>query len=260
MPFGLEYSDQILLYRAFITRAFRPHALIAVVLLLMSFAVSAKGGAKDWNGSLGVTSDYVYRGVSSSWERDAYQAGLQMRLGEQWQVGVSASTVETRDNTGTPIEAIASASRNWSLSADWQLRAGYLHHQYFGHRTLYSFDYDELFASASFRSQLALSVQLSPNAARYRYQQSPERGLVAAVEVTWLQPLFWEFSGSVGAGYNDLSSIYGTGYAYGHAALLRDIGPLGLSVMFINTDDHAAYIYGSEITGKRWAATARWRF
>lgn len=256
MRFGLGYSIRLPIYRALFRRAFLVRATGALVLCVVSFASSAK----DWHASLATSSEYVYRGVSFSWERPAYQAGFQFRFPERWQVGVWASTIETRDNTGTPIEATASASGNWTLADDWQLRTGYVRHQYFGHRTIYSYDYDELFATASFRSQLTLSVSASPNAARHRYQDSPERALVTAVEVTWLQPLFWEMSGSLGAGYNDVSALYDAGYAYWHAALLRDIGPLGLSVMFINTDDHAATIYGDEITGKRWAATARWRF
>jgi uncharacterized protein (TIGR02001 family) len=255
MRFGLGYSIRLPRYRALMGRDFFARTIGMLALCVVSFA-----SAKDWQASVGASSDYVYRGVSLTWERPAYQAGFQVRLPKRLQFGVWASTIETRDNVGTPLEATAFASGNWILSDDWHLRTGYVRHQYFGHRGIYSFDYDEFFASASFRSQLTLSVNLSPNAARYRYQESPERALVMAFEATWLQPLFFDMSASVGAGYNDLSSLYGTGYTYWHAGLLRDIGPLGLSVMFIDTDDHAATIYGDEITGKRWAATARWRF
>ena len=255
MRFGLGYSIRLPLYRALLQRA-----RFACATGALALCVSFTSSAKDWQASVAASSDHVYRGVSLSWEQPSYQASFQYRLPERWQVGVWASTIETRDHVGTPIEATASASGNWLLSNDWHLRTGYVRHQYFGHRTFYSYDYDELFAATTFRSQLTVSVSASPNVARYRYQDSPQRAFVTAVEATWSQPLFWELSGSIGAGYNDLSSLYDTGYTYWHAALLRDIGPLGLSVMFINTDDHAATIYGYEITGNRWAATARWRF
>jgi len=180
-------------------------SLIFTAFVGFLFVVTAAHAQDMWGGSLAVTSDYVYRGVSLSRGQVAYQGGAHLRLPGQWQVGVWASTIETRDDEGTPFEANFMISHAWALGSDWELRAGYTRYQYFALPSYVNYDHDEVFASASFRSQLTLGLNYSPNIARYRYQQGEEHGAAAAVDATWLQPLFGDWAATAGLGYYDLS-------------------------------------------------------
>jgi uncharacterized protein (TIGR02001 family) len=235
--------------------------VLRMCIALLAMAASATSVAQDqWGGSLAITSDYVYRGVSYSRGRVAYQGGAHVRLPSGWQMGVWASTLEARDGSGTPIEATAFVAHGWTLGADWSARVGYTHYQYFGPPTLFSYDYDEVFASVTYQSQLTVGVTYSPNVVRYRHQQTVLRDTAAAIDVNWLQPLAGTWSATVGAGYYDVSALYATGYAYWHLGVMGVLGPIELDLLHINSDSHAAAIYGESLTGPRWAAIARWRF
>jgi uncharacterized protein (TIGR02001 family) len=223
--------------------------------------VSAESRVKDFlGGSLAVTSDYVYRGISLSYGQVAYQGGVHLRLPSQWQVGIWGSTVENFWGRGDPFEATAFVAHAWTLDANWSLQAGYTHYQYFGEPTLLGYDHDELFASASFQSRLTLGITYSPNVGRYQYQQPVLRAAATAVDATWSQPLISVWSATAGAGYYDVSALYGEGYGYWHLGLTGGVGPVELDVIYVDTSTQAAYIYGNSISGPRWSATARWRF
>jgi uncharacterized protein (TIGR02001 family) len=175
-------------------------------------------------------------------------------------VGVWGSTIETRDNDGTPFEANFIVSRAWVLDANWDFRAGYTRYQYYGLPTYVDYDHDEVFVTASFQSRLTLGLNYSPNIVRYRYQQAEAHGAATTVDATWLQPVLGDWSATAGLGYYDLSSLYDTGYAYWHLGVVGAIGPIELDMLYIDTADEAEQIYGESITGQRWSATARWRF
>jgi uncharacterized protein (TIGR02001 family) len=250
------------LLRSLRRRAWVVHASAALFVFSNLFVVApAQSRVQDqFGGSLAITSDYVYRGVSLSYGQIAYQAGAHLRLPDQWQIGVWGSTIENYFHDGTPIEATAFLARAWTLDSNWSLRAGYTRYQYFGPQTLLSYDHDELFVSASFQSQLTLALSYSPNVGRYRYQQAEQRGAATGIDATWSQPLISVWSATVGAGYYDLSALYDTGYGYWHLGLAGAVGPVDLDILYIDTAKQAAYIYGNSITGSRWSATARWRF
>jgi uncharacterized protein (TIGR02001 family) len=229
--------------------------------ITLSAPVRAETRIVDYlGGSLAITSDYVYRGISLSYGQVAYQGGVHLRLPSQWKVGVWGSTVENLYGRGSPFEATAFIAHAWTLDANWSLQAGYTHYQYFGEPTYIGYDHDEIFASVSFQSRLTFGLSYSPNVGRYRYQQPVLRAAAAAADATWSQPLVSVWSGTIGAGYYDVSALYGDGYGYWHLGLTGAVGPVDLDLLYIDTSTQAAYMYGNSITGSRWSATARWRF
>lgn len=220
-----------------------------------------------FGGSVAVTSDYVYRGVSLSRGRAAYQAGAHWQLPAQWRIGVWGSTIEATDR-GTPIETAAFAGRAWALTGNWSMRASYTHYQYFGVRTSPSPDYDELAVALSYRSQLSMNLTWAPNAVRYgsvpqyvySYRAPDNRASALAIEASWLQHLWKDWSGTAGAGYYDVSRLYRRGYAYWHVGVTGAVGPIELDLLHIDSNAGAERIYGPQVTGARWSALARWRF
>jgi len=241
-----------------------PHALAACVAF---FCLAAQ--AQDrFGGSLAVTSDYVYRGVSLSRGRAAYQGGVHMRLPANWQVGVWGSTIETANRQRTPIEATAFVARSWSWNNDWSSSVSYTRYAFFGLNTSSSIDYDEVATVLAFRSQLSFAVSWAPNIVRYGASQpyaypnqsSVSRKSAVAIEASWQQPIWLDWSATAGVGYHDLSDLYGRGYLYWHAGLTGALGPIELDLLHINSDSDARRLYGRQSTGPRWSALARWRF
>jgi uncharacterized protein (TIGR02001 family) len=211
-------------------------------------------------GSIAATSDYVYRGVSLSYGRVAYQGGVHAQLPGQWQVGVWGSTIEVPTATSTPFEATAFLAHTWMFAQDWSVRAGAIHYAYFRLPTQLDYDYDEVFTAVSYQSRLLLGLSWMPRVPRYQPGQPALHAATTAVDATWAQPLLLDWSATIGLGYYDLSALYDTGYAYWHVGLTGPVGPFELDLLHINSDSDARYIYGELRTGPRWSATLRWRF
>jgi len=214
----------------------------------------------QWGGSLAIASEYVYRGVSLSFGQVAYQGGLHLKLPSQWQVGVWGSTVKNHNVNSTPIETTGFIAHAWTFASDWNVEAGFTHYQYFGSSPPFGYDYDEVFASASYQSQWAVNVSWTPNLSRHLTQQSSMRASATSIDTTWLQPIVLDWSATAGFGYYDLSALYGFGYAFWHAGLTGPVGPVEVDLLYIDSGGNARYIYGESPTGERWAAIVRWRF
>src|SRR4051812_25604757 len=79
---------------------------VIICVITIPAPALAESRLKDYlGGSVAVTSDYVYRGISLSYGQVAYQGGVHVRLPSQWQVGIWGSTVENFWGRGDPFEA-----------------------------------------------------------------------------------------------------------------------------------------------------------
>jgi len=236
-------------------------ALLCGWLLLL---VSAVAGAGDLvGGSIGVTSDYVYRGVSHSRGHPAAQGDLRLRLGGNTQIGVWASTLDHK-YADDEFQVDGFLSYRFDITPEWQMRVQYTHSAFVNDRSPLGYDYDELAASIAYQMRISLTAAWIPNAARYRYWGGPIRDDAYAYDAAWLEPLFSIWHASLGIGYYDVSSLYGTGYAYWHVGIVGAAGPFGIEALWIDTQERAAYMaggaYSEEIVGGRWSAAVRWRF
>jgi uncharacterized protein (TIGR02001 family) len=212
-----------------------------------------------WGGSVGIASDYVYRGVSLSDGRYAWQGSLFAGVGKHWSAGLWASTVENQWSRGSPFEVNAYLAYAIEPAADVNIRTAWTHYAYFGPRSQLTYDYDELSVSIAYRSRWILGVSFMPNAEGTWYGDRAESTAWAA-DVTAVQPLYKAWSGTVGGGYYDVSGLYSTGYAYWHAGVTGSVGAVDMDLLYLGSDHHAERIYGQAVTGSRWSAALRWRF
>jgi len=214
----------------------------------------------NWGGSVSMTSDYVYRGVSLSRGRAAIQGGLHAGVGSHLSGGVWVSTVENQRDEGTPLETSGFLAYAWQPKIDWSVRAAWTHYVYFGRPSQVTYDYDELAVSLAYQSRWVVGVAWMPNAEVFRYPEGRKQASAAAADFSWAQPVIGAWSATAGAGYYDVSDLYDTGYAYWHAGFTGSVGPCELDLLYIDSDHHATRIYGQSITGTRWSAALRWRF
>jgi len=211
-------------------------------------------------GSIGVTSDYVYRGVSLSAGNPAIQADLHYRTSGGWVVGTWASYADMGADDGPGSELDLYISRGWILSPDWDLRTTLTHYTYPDDPRRASYDYDELVASLGYQSRLFATVAWSPNATRYSHSGWVEDSTALSYELTAVQPLIGQLAASAGVGYYDLARELESDYWYWNVGLACSLGHAQFAVSYIDTDQNASRALGYENTGGRWAGSVTWRF
>jgi uncharacterized protein (TIGR02001 family) len=212
--------------------------------------------AGDVNGSIAVTTDYIYRGLSQTAGKAAAQAGAQFHSSDGWNAGVWASSVDFQNGAGLAYELDLHAGYSWSLSPDWSMNVGYVHYAYLDDNDA-GYDYDELNASVSYQQWVTASVAWSPNTSKHTYWGFISEKHAAAYELSMLQPLDPRWSLCAGVGYYDLSDLVDTGYWYWSAGLSFTFQGMQVDLLHIDTDATAARLFDG---GSRWTAGLTWRF
>ena len=105
------------------------------LIVVVSISFASPVWAANWgtlSGSLAVTSDYRFRGVSQSDLRPAPQAELDWNAPGQWTLSVWVSRIDFRDHQNTSIELDMSADKRFDLAGtDIDIEA--LYHAYPNH-------------------------------------------------------------------------------------------------------------------------------
>jgi uncharacterized protein (TIGR02001 family) len=227
----------------------------AAVLPMLPCAAVAEG----LSGSVAVTTDYIYRGLSQTGGNPAIQGGVQWQWPAGWNAGVWSSTVEFTPDRGPRFEVDAHAGRAWSLNTDWSARIGWTHYFYPDDEGL-EYEYDELSAAISFQQRVTATIAWSPNASRFGYGERVSDRRAIAYELTALQPLTPRWSVCAGVGYSDLRDLFGAGYWYWNAGVTFIWDALQVDLMRIDNDETARELFGNQAGGGQWTAALSWRF
>ena len=215
--------------------------------------------ADGFGGSLAVTTDYVFRGVSQSRGGAALQGNAEYVLPAGWVTGVWGSTTRLDPRSGTRAEFDAYLSHRWNIGGDWNAKLTALHYFYpFDARELH-YDYSELAAAMSYRNRAFLTVAWSFDASRYSTSGYAD-GNAISYDFAWITPLPHALTANVGVGYYDLSDLFDRGYWYWNAGIGYDIGDWHAEASYIGTDHTASRLFRRENVGNRWVATLLRRF
>lgn len=232
------------------------HIVLSTISLLL---VHPAGARDDLGGSIAVTTDYIYRGISQTRGNPAIQGGIQLQSPAGWSVGVWSSSVDFGSRFSPSHEIDLHAARSWSLGPDWSAQLGLTHYEYPDDRGA-SYDYDELLASLSFQQRITASVSWSPNLSRFAAGTLARKRRALSYEVTLLQPLSAHWSLCAGAGHYDLRDLFGTGYWFWNAGVTFNWDALQIDLSRIDTDTTAERLFGYQASGSRWTAALTWRF
>jgi len=251
-------------------------AALGVPALLGSRAALATG---TFGGSLALTSDYVYQGLSLTCGGSAAQADVHYQIGPAQSatrsfLGVWGSAGLGREPCHQDREINLYAGQRFAAGADSSITLSYVHYAYPGGSYIYEplagrrYDYDQLGISWAYQDRLYVSAEWTPNAVRYAgaspyagaYEVSVRRAGAFSGGVQLQQPLAKALSLAVGVGYDEVYDPYGAGYAFGSAALIYNIGRFDLSAAYFRTAPRAERIFGPYVAGSRGSATLTWRF
>jgi uncharacterized protein (TIGR02001 family) len=214
--------------------------------------------AQQWHGSLAVTSDYVFRGLSQTQGEAAIQADLHYEGGTGWFAGVWGSHIDAGYDSFGAYELDLYAGWNWQLGTDWTARVSYVRYLYPDSTGDVEYDYGDLSARLAWRDRIVGTIAWSPDLLRISPEGYPQSGNGYAYELALRQPFGSRFAATAGAGYYD--QLFDVEYASWHVGLTCELGPVELDLARIDTDDTARAAYGREAAGDRWALTALWRF
>jgi len=234
------------------------------------------GGGLTAGGTLTLTSDYIYRGLSESDGHGAAQADVHIDSAAGTFLGVWASTRDRNLQPGTDYEVEAYLGQRFDLGSTWSASVDGRAHYYVGGMQYTSLDYQEVSASLTYLDRWSLSLTAIPNAVRYSYTQRLSRGLawVADTSGQWL--LAHGLFGTAGAGYyyangrtTQLPTEYlapplpsgAGGYAYGNVGLAYEYRHWRLDVGYFLTQRRAQEVVAPyPLANHRFAATVSWRF
>jgi uncharacterized protein (TIGR02001 family) len=217
---------------------------------------ASRASAADVSGSLAVTTDYLYRGLSQTDGQPAAQAGVQFRSPSGWNAGMWGSSVEFENGSGIAYELDLHTGYSWALSPDWSMSIGYVHYAYLDDEDA-GYDYDEISASVSYQQRATASIAWSPNTSKHTYWGFISDKQALAYELALLQPVAPRWSLCAGVGYYDLSHLVDTGYWYWSAGFAFTWQGMQVDLLHIDTDDTAARLFDG---GSRWTAALTWRF
>jgi uncharacterized protein (TIGR02001 family) len=203
-------------------------------------ALTATAGAPQWGGSATLSSNYLLRGVSQSSNDPALSAELHAQFARGLYFSLWSSTSRPREIDSTGAEVGAGMGFVKSLGESWSTRWSFTHYEALWSPFERFYRYDEFTAELRFRDRLLLAVSWLPNLSRYAPTFGPVWNRNAySFEGTWQRSLPAGVQGYVGAGYYDLSHLFGTGYAYGSVGVKRDWGHWRLDLSYVLTDRSA---------------------
>ena len=232
---------------------------------------------EGWGGSVGASSDYVYRGLSLSNNQPSVQVDGHYQGNSDWYAGLGAASAQRGADNYTAAALNAYAGQGWAWGGDWSGHLSLSHYDYAGADNASLYRYDELGAGLNWRHNVFLTLAASPDTSTqtyastvWWYQQQPylysyvsgsHRGPAYVAELVLNEPLpWWQLSVNAGAGYRDLQQLEGLSYRYGSAGLAWSHGPWELDASYIGSSGAATRVCCGSPPANRFVASTLWRF
>jgi uncharacterized protein (TIGR02001 family) len=217
-------------------------------------------GADLWGGSLGVTSDYIVRGISRSDRQAALQLDVHYLNSNGFVAGMFASKTRIDPDLSSDAELNAFVGFAWTTGSDWRGKIQASHYAYPWNRAGSGYDYDELDLDLTYQEWLGVNLVYSPNAPRYLFRRGLFGVTSESAEVNLQRPVLGRLSATAGIGYSHFDGPDAGGFAYWSVGAAYTIAPVSLAVSYVSTTAEAkALFYDSAAVG-RWTGTVIWRF
>jgi len=231
-------------------------ALVAGAVLLGSWCRAEA----PWSASLGATSNYVYRGVSQTYNGGAVQLGANYQNPLGWFLGVWGSNVDPYPGTASFKELDVYGGYTVPLGDEFSVRGTYTHYAYPQNPLPLDYNHDEIAATLSYLDVLAATVSYQPDSSAYSDLGVARRRRTLAYELTGRWPLGAGVALAAGAGYYDLHDQFGVGYWAGDVGLSYTYRFLTVDVGRFFSDGTVARLYEDASANGAWVVTAVLRF
>jgi uncharacterized protein (TIGR02001 family) len=244
-------------------RVFAGAAALCLAFLAESIVGSTRSAAASaWGGSIGLTSDYMVRGISRTDDQPALQLDLHYAHSSGFLAGFFESNTRIEGNEPRDVELSGFIGWGWNISPDWNTKVVLSHYAYPWNRRGSRYDYDELDLDVAYQGWLHLNLEYSPNSPRFL--PHPYFALIGenqkSAEISLQRPIWRKLSLTAGVGYSFLDGAESEGYTYWSAGAAYDIRSVSLVFAYVNTSDAAKVLFPNAASSNRWTGTVIWRF
>lgn len=213
------------------------------------------------SGSLGATSDLVFRGLSLTRGRPAAQVSVDFEFPKEFYVGAFAATTDPNAGPSPKYETDFWAGRYWSLSDQFSADVRLSYYLYPDDPRRVSYDRGEITGTLGFRNKLFLAAIYSPDISALGSSPGYHRSASAwAVEMSGRHPINDHWALSAGVGHYNLEQVYDDSYTYWNATVTATLAPFELQVAYLGVSSEAERHFVGGSVGDRIAVTALWRF
>jgi uncharacterized protein (TIGR02001 family) len=223
-------------------------------------AVARADSVRVFTGSVGGTSDFVFRGLSLTRGKPAAQASLDVEFPKEFYVGAFVATADPNPGPSPNVEMDVWAGRYWSVSENFSADLRLSQYTYPDDPRRVSYNRSEVTGTLGYRNQLFLAAIYSPNTKAVGSSAGYAEGNAWAVEVSARKALTERFSVSGGVGHYGLNEIYHDSYNYWNATVTASFAPFEFQLAYLGIDENAGEHFNRKSVGDRVALTALWRF
>jgi uncharacterized protein (TIGR02001 family) len=231
-----------------------------LLIALAGISAAHADSATILTGSLGGTSDFVFRGLSLTRGKPAAQGSLDVEFPQEFYVGMFAATCDPNPGPSPGVELDFWAGRYWRVSGEFSADLRLSQYSYPDDPRRKDYDRSEVTGTLGFRNQLFLAASYSPEVEAVASSPGYEEGHAWAFELSGRHPLNERFAISAGFGHYALDDVYHDGYNYWNVTVTATLAPFELQLAYLGVDDRAADHFDEDAVGDRVALTALWRF
>ncbi len=193
--------------------------LLPWLLGLVVGVVPGARAAGPWNATVGVTSNYILRGVSQTYGGAAFQLGATYQSPLGWFAGAWGSNVDPYPGDVPSKELDVYAGFTRALSDDFTARIVYTRYSYLQDPRPTRYDYSEYALTATYVDRVALTVSYAPDSTAYSKLGFAGDKPTYAIEANGRWPLAHRLDLTGGAGFYDLRQQFGVRYWAGSVGL-----------------------------------------
>jgi uncharacterized protein (TIGR02001 family) len=231
-----------------------------VVFAAVASGALAPAVAQTVSGSLGATSDFVFRGLSLTRGKPAAQASIDVELPGQVYAGAFAATADPNVGPSPDVELDAWLGRYWRIADAWSADLRLSQYTYPDDPRRFNYNRTEITGTIGFRDAVYLAASYSPNTKAVGSSPGYREGDAWAYELSARRALSERWAVSAGVGHYALGDIYGEGWFYWSATLTASLAPFELQLAYLGVGSAAEEHFDPDTTGERVALTALWRF
>jgi uncharacterized protein (TIGR02001 family) len=210
--------------------------------------------------SLGMTSNYVYRGVSQSDHGAALQLGVNYQSPRGWFAGVWGSNVDPYPGGSSFKELDAYAGYIRPVGDEFTVRGTYTHYAYVQNRSPLNYDHNEWAATVAYLDVLAATLSYQPDYSSYSDLGAARKRRTMSYEMTGRWPVGAGVAVTAGGGYYDLHALYGIGYWAGEAGFSYAYRRLTVELSRFFVDGTVTRLYQDASANGAWVISAVMRF
>ena len=227
---------------------------------LLSCAAAHADSSSVVTGSLGGTSDFVFRGLSLTRGKPAAQASIDVEFPKEFYIGAFVATCDPNPGPSPPVEFDVWAGRYWNLSEEFSADLRLSQYTYPDDPRRVTYNRTEITGTLGWHNQLYVAAIYSPNTRAVASSPGYHEGDAWALEVSGRYPFNERFAISAGLGNYDLQDVYKDTYQYWNVTLTATLKPFELQLAYLGVSDNAEEHFHEDSVGDRVAFTALWRF